>query len=416
MKPLPWVLSLLLTVASHCMAAPSSDDQILFRPSASAQIRDSRFGPLQAFQVRLAAAAAKCGFPVNAPDAFADGVAGRNTAALIKRLARCPSISSVLDANDASLQGYITTAFWGAVAPDLAVPAATARAAIMSGANEGTDYTKVEFNVGTKDPGIITWGPQGATAGQAFQVQRIIRKIDQQLPGTIDAAFISEAQPIRKFMATATVPTATAAVQSVANDPARKALWIQGFIALGNKGEVRAIYDAEMAGKNAAGINEAVADFFRSYWSNCWMPTEVDAAFFLDRAVQITVYQAMTDAAVANVVAAQKKLGKQFSPAERRRAIAANFQGQNQDFVGDRLARDVAFYIDGLGGKALTNETLMALRMATTTPPVQLNNELTKWHKRTGRSALDYGLIDGRMAAVPAGLKPPECGALTATK
>jgi hypothetical protein len=205
-------------------------------------------------------------------------------------------------------------------------------------------------------------------------------------------------------------------VRPVANDPARKALWIQGFTALGNKGEVRAIYDAEMAGKNAAGISEAVADFFRSYWSNCWLPTEVDAAFFLDRAVQITVYQSMTDAAVTNVVAAQKKLGKQFSPAERRRAIAANFQGQNPGFVGDRLARDVAFYIDALGGKALTNQTLMALRMSATTPPAQLNNELTKWQIRTGVSALDYGLIDGRMAAVPAGLTPPECGAISASK
>lgn len=410
MKTTSWLLTLLSTFSATCMSAPFTENPILFRPSASVLIRDSKFGPIQAFQMRLVAAGARCGLPVDAPDKFADGRAGSKTAELIKKVSQCQSFSSKIDSNDPSHQGFISTAFWAAVAPDVSVPTAIKRAAIMSGANEGTDYTDVEFNVGTKDPGIITWGPQGATAGQAFQVQRIMRKIDKQLPGTIDAAFASEAKAVRSFMVTSNDTTATASIKAVANDPARRSVWIQGFMAIGQKAEVRAIYDAEMAGKNAAGVSEAVADFFRSYWSNCWLPTEVDAAFFLDRAVQITVYQSMTNAAVTDVASAQKKLGKQFSPAERRRAIAANFQGKNLNYVGDRLARDVAFYIDVLGGKALTNETLLALRMSSTAPPAQLKDELTNWQHRTGISALDYGLIDDRMAAVPQGLTPPECG------
>ncbi|MEW6021333.1 MAG: hypothetical protein AB1807_04240 [Pseudomonadota bacterium] len=391
------------------MSAPLIENQILFRPSAKVLIRDSKFGPVQAFQVRLVDAAATCGFSIDVLDKFADGRAGRKTAELIKKISRCQSFSSKIGPDDPAYQGFISIAFWAAVAPDVAVPTAIKRAAIMSGANEGTDYTDVEFNVGTKDPGIITWGPQGATAGQAFQVQRILRKIDKQLPDMIDTAFASEASAVRNFMVTSNVTTATTLITAVVSASTRKNLWIRGFMSIGQSATVRAIYDAEMAGKNTAGVNEAIANFFRSYWSNCWLPTEVDAAFFLDRAVQITVYQSMTNAAVTNVAFAQKKLGRQFSPAERRRAIAANFQGKNMDYVGDRLARDVAFYIDGLGAKALTNETLLALRMSRTAPPTQLKDEVAKWQHRTGTSALDYGLIDARMAAVPPGLTPPEC-------
>ena len=67
----------------------------------------------------------------------------------------------------------------------------------MSFKFEATDYGTIEWNVGTGDGGILTWGPLGATAGQAFQVQRILADIDQKYPETISSAFGTEANAIR---------------------------------------------------------------------------------------------------------------------------------------------------------------------------------------------------------------------------
>lgn len=78
---------------------------------------------------------------------------------------------------------------------------------------EATDYPDIEFNT-PDDGGILTWGPQGATVGQAHQVQQILSAADGELSGRIDRAFRTEAPAI--WLLARTTKDATAAEQVAA--------------------------------------------------------------------------------------------------------------------------------------------------------------------------------------------------------
>jgi hypothetical protein len=146
----------------------------------------------------------------------------------------------------------------------------------MSFKFEGTDYGVVEWNVGTSDPGILTWGPLGATAGQAFQVQRILANIDAAQPALITTAFGGEAAAVRTFMTLRTERTASAFIEKVATDARRKTAWSNGFSALGVNRQARLQYDQLMDASATAGIPEAIADFTRAFWRQCLAPTEYE--------------------------------------------------------------------------------------------------------------------------------------------
>jgi hypothetical protein len=305
----------------------------------------------------------------------------------------------------------ITQDFWKAVVPAVASPNPGKRAWAMSFKFEGTDYDVIEFNVGTNDPGILTWGPLGATAGQAFQIQRILAAIDQQKPSLIDQAFGSEAPRLREFITKRTTPGATSYITAVKADAGRKSIWERGFAALGADRDARNAYDELMSASGTAGIPEAVNDFYRAYWSHCLAPTEVDYGFFFDRAVQINVSRQLVNAADALVQQAEQKAGHKLSPAERRRAFAANYTAGNQHYIGDRLARDVGYYVDSIGKDSLTDASLLALRTNTGPLSPQLSGEYTKWSSRSDFKASFYGLSDDRIMPAPPSLVPsmPSC-------
>ncbi len=394
-------IAFLSFTAQPAAAAPN---EVLFRIRPGHAIIGSKYGSLALFQAKMAQAAAGCGVAIAEPAKFADGALGNGTLKLVAPLSTCRAIAT-------AGPGEITEGFWTAIAPDLAPPTAVERAMIMSGANEATDYGDIEFNVGTKDSGVLTWGPRGATANEVLQVQRILKAVDALPGGKIDAAFGSEAGSVRALAATRTAQSATALVTGVKADPTRSAQWKAGFSVLGADAAVRGVYDTLMAGRKMSGLSEAVDNFFRSYWAHCWRPTEVDYGFFYDRAVQITVYQAMADAALGHVQTLQTRAGRPLTPAERRRAVAANFTAGAAVWVYDRLARDVAFYQDGVGQAALTNDSLWALRLVEGPRPSGLKDELSVWRSRTGKLASDYGLSDDRYAPVPLTLagRAPAC-------
>ena len=384
---------------STSQAGTSSDD-VLFVIRDGHETTGSRFGPLAQFQRRLAGAAQRCGAPVGKEDVFADGVLGKGTLKVLRGLTQCTEYGGL--PRGSLSQGLITEHTWRVVAPGLPVPDSGQRARMLSFRHEGTDYTDVEFNEGTADKGILTWGPQGATAGQAFQVQRILRRISTQLPDLVDQAFGTEATALRALAKTNTECAAREAIASVTSDTARRSAWKHGFRKLGERPEVRQIYDNLMNVSDASGAPEAVEDFFRSYWAHCWRPTEVDFAFFLDRAVQMDVRQPKTDMAMNAVARVENRAGRMFSPAERRRAVAVNFTAGNPHFVADRLRRDVVYYVDGIPRADMTDESLLALHERTVAPYIGLSNEYDGWMLRTGGvMASDYGLSDARPSAVP---------------
>ncbi|PIO97262.1 hypothetical protein CJ014_20830 [Pleomorphomonas carboxyditropha] len=399
-----------LPILFALMYSANAEDIVLFQARPGILIKDSKYGPVAEFQKGLfGAAAEKCDLDTS-KFGRPDHIIGRNVTRLVQAVAACGRFPSLRNTR-AETTGAVTATLWQLVAPSVPPPTVVQRAYIMSLGNEATDYTDIEFNLGTTDPGIMTWGPQGATSGQAFQVQRILKIIDRDNKPLIDAAFGSEASEARRFMATRTEKATTKVIAAVMADPARRRIWKEGFVKLGDDRAVRSAYDDLMGASGTAGIPEAIADFYRSYWAHCWQPTEVDYAFFLDRAVQMDVRQAKTDAALNAVAEIQRRLERSLSAAERRRAIAANFQGGNTQMIGDRLARDVAFYIDGIGENELTDQKLIELKVNQSEIPTQLKGELSGWRRRTGQKASDFGFSDARLAPVPAKLsgREPAC-------
>ncbi|UBN56552.1 hypothetical protein [Pantoea agglomerans] len=403
-----------LAVMSLCcigsvFAKPASpDDDVLFVPSENHPIVGSRFSELTDFQKSLLTLATNCKIKVVKPGAFVDGKMGRETMNLIKQVAGCDLYKSALSGSLAA-KGVVTTKLWKLVASDVPVPDALSRSFIMSLGSEATDYTVIEFNT-PSDGGIITWGPLGATAGQVYQVQKILSTVDKEIPKLIDNAFGTEAQSIRLLAETKNVAAAAKIALAVNAVKTRKAIWHAGFKVLGEDARVRAIYGRVMN----PGILEAVSNFYRSYWAHGWCPTEVDLGFFIDRAVQMTLKQNHTNQAAEDVIEIEKASGSILTPAQRRRAISANFWPGKLIYVGDRLARDVAYYIDYIPRAELTNETLLKLvakrGAAQRQVPGQLNDEVKRWNDRLGVSANAYGLVE-RPAAVPVGLvgEPPAC-------
>lgn len=397
-------------VAALAVAAPFAHaDDILFKTRPGHALRAGKFGPVAEFQRGLATAAASCGAPVSDPSAFADGTIGANTRAAVKVVAKCRLYAGQIGHPDAAASGALTSDLWKAVAPAVSIPDAAGRAYLLTLNYEGTDYTDVEFNVGTTDPGVLTWGPLGATAGQAHQVQRILREIDKHKSVLITSAFGSEASIARTFAQTKTDDAAAVIVTAVKSDPARRAQWKAAFHAIGEDPEARKIYGDQMWAPGGAGLLEGVNDFFRSYWSYCLTPSELDYAYFLDRAVQMNVRQELTDQALLRARNAELRAARTFVPAERRRAISVNFVGKNKSMVADRLARDVGYYLDALPAPTLTDASFLALAEPGIALPSELKGEVATWTVRSGWKGSDIGLGDVRAAPAPKGLKPPVC-------
>jgi hypothetical protein len=398
---------LLIALSSSVVFAQTADpdDRILFMPSASHPVTGSRFSVLVDFQKGLLTAAKTCNIRVAKPEVFADGALGLSTGSLIKQVAMCDIYNSELGATPARF-GMVTVRLWKRIVPNVPVPNALERSFIMSLGAEATDYPDIEFNSPT-DGGIITWGPQGATVGQAHQVQQILSAVDSELPGLLDSAFGAEAPAVRLLARTTKDAAAAHQVSAIRASKYRRAIWQAGFKQLGEDVRVRAVYDRLMTAMGTAGIPEAISDFYRSYWKHGWCPTEADLGFFVDRAVQIAVFQKLTDQAADDVIEVEKAHGTTFTPAQRRRALAANFWSGKVIYAGNRLARDVAYYIDSIPRAELNNKSLNALvakRGAVERKlPELMSDEVKRWSNLLGFSASAYGLSD-RPAAVPFGL------------
>ncbi|WP_157977950.1 hypothetical protein [Paraburkholderia kururiensis] len=404
LSPTIWIVVWFMfasTLAVQSLAQTNTEESVVvFRISGQQSIRGGKFGSLAEFQHRLASAAKRCGIPIANEDRFADGTLGPQTFAVILKVAACPDFANSLATDDPARNGAVSSGLWRVVAPDLAIPDGHDRSHTMTLSYESTDYTDIEFNVGTTDPGILTWGPLGATAGQAQQVQAILLLVDQQSPQLIDQSFASEAHAIRLFANTHRTSSLEAQVSAVNASASRAAAWRHGFAALGAVKEVRDDYDIVMGDAGTAGIFEGVADFYCSYWANGWRPTEIDYAFFFDRAVQMDVRQAKTTKAVTAVRNVENRLQRSLSTAERRRAISANFTASPR-WAEDRLARDVAYYIDAIPAASLTNRSLSSLRDDSLAMGPPVDDEAARWEARSGKRASDFGLSDERLSPAP---------------
>jgi hypothetical protein len=146
------------------------------------------------------------------------------------------------------------------------------------------------------------------------------------------------------------------------------------------------MYDRHYLSRASDGAK--MATFYRLYDKLGIRPTEIDYAFFLDRATHSSPPSDLDNAA-RKIQGWLEERRVTRTPNNVRRAIAAKFPTANQ--TKDRLGRDVAFFVDAVTEAQLTPEERQA------------------WINRGQLSAGNVGLSDEREA--PAlNLGPPVSG------
>ena len=380
----------LLTFAHTTCVAQTLSDAVLYA-FRQGELFDGKFGKFAEVQHAVSAALTHCGKPGIA----VDGRFGSATLQAIKSLVNCPAIKPHLPDDSPAVHGVISTALWRLLLPASSLPSVAQRAQTLVLTHEDTDYDSLEWNFCqskgpdgklwsadnpaqpcyTNDPtSYITWGPRGATAGGGQEVQWILWRAEQQDHTLISTAFGTEAAAVRRFM---TLPDHAARqfLCEVYVDKPRKAQWTHAFALFGKLPSVQKLYDHHYLSLASDGAK--MQDFYRLYERLGVKPTEVDYAFFLDRATQSSP-PAPNETTAATLTKWLAKMKLAHTPANVRRAIAATFPTPHQKF--DRLGRDVAFIVDAVSEARLT----MAERSA--------------WQNRGALSAGSVGFSDERPA------------------
>jgi hypothetical protein len=402
-----FVSIVLFSLSSPASAADTS--ALLYRipPPGAAQRPlwdDGHFGPIASFQAALRARLAAAGVPADQLPGV-DGKYGPGTHAGIQRLLTLPAFSELAPAPGQKVG--ITTALWERLLPGTPPPGVPQRIDTLILTYEATPFdSPAEWNFcqsaasalrrtatpcRTNDPkSYLTWGLRGATAGGGREIQGVLIAADTADQSLINSAFGSEATSVRRFLRLGERRTAPVNLDTerylcaVWLDPVRAERWAAGFSAFGALPEVRRIYFDLYGSADFDGGK--VAAFRRLYQELGRQPTEIDLAFFMDRATHtggVFAAGANTNSAQALAqVAARVRAGvgdPAAVPAWRiRRALSAILATQNQG--ADRNGRDVVFFVDGVGVGQLSTA------------------ERANWLHRGPRFASDLGLSDDRSA------------------
>ena len=391
---------IIAALATLCLAGPVlADDPILFE-YRTWMTRDGQTGPVTRFQAGLNAALATCGIEKVVD---VDGQFGNGSRKAVIALAGCDAISAQVPSDSAAHTGAVTDALWRAVMGDKPAPTADQRAAVLKLTFEATDYDRMQWNFCQNRPryapehgqgacftndkrSFITWGPNGATAGHGREVQAILSYFrDLVTPGHADlfnAAFGPEAPAVQRMLELGNKSDNSALetyLCGVWMSPTRRSAWVDGFKTLGATAELPEFYREVY--RSASFDGGKIATFHRVWTSEEFgLPvSELDHAFFIDRSAHMSISERKLTDALRTLKAASGSVWPP-APAAVRQYVALNVRPPNQR--ADRLGRDIAFYVEGVGPSGLSED------------------ETTAWAKRGRRNAVDLGLSDTRL--VPA--------------
>jgi len=375
-----------LLVSGAMTLAHAESDQVLYS-LANKSLFDGKFGKLAEIQTAISSALVSCGkTPI-----VIDGEFGTGTAQAVRTLVACPEIIPHIPLKSSAHQGAITASVWKAVLPNSPMPSVEERAQTLVLTYEATDYDRLEWNFCqsiplwspqnpsmpcfTNDPGsYITWGPRGATAGGGREVQWILWRVDRHDHSIVDTIFGSDASKLRQFISLDD-SSAKSFLCSIYADERRRAAWTRAFKELGKSALVRSIYDQHYLSRKSDGSK--MTTFYRLYNKLGVKPTEIDYAFFLDRATHSSPPSDL-DSVAKKIQEWLKNNRVKLTSSNVRRAFAAQFPTARQE--EDRLGRDVAFFIDAVSEPGLTR------------------NEWIAWKNRGQLSAANVGLSDERAA------------------
>jgi hypothetical protein len=376
----------LVTALTLPLASTASRADILYRFNQGT-LFDGGFGPIAKVQAKVSAALSRCGKPgLPSPD----GKFGPGLRTALVTLATCPEFSAAVAADNDARAGALTQTFWTALMGEPA-PSVDDRARTLMLTYEATDYTRMEWNYCQSRPlynppagntvcysndprSYLTWGPNGATGGGGRDVQLILQAVDAASPALVDQSFGSEANAVRRMFKMPNGDPSRSLETYLCGiwiDGSRRAAWKSGFQAIGKEPSVRTTFDKFY--KSASLDGGKIAGFIDAYAAYGLTPTEIDYAFFKDRAAHMSLTPRPIRQAIETVPPAERTSARW----KVRRAIALNVRPGAQ--VEDRLGRDVAFYLDG-AGNALSRE------------------ESSAWQARGRLRASDAGLSDSRNA------------------
>jgi hypothetical protein len=279
-------------------------------------------------------------------------------------------------------EGVITEAVWRAAMGDQPLPSVQDRANALILSFEATDFgDKPEWNFcqdskrdrrhpadprsprfvcyNDSDPcSYLTWGPRGATAGSGREIQWVVWMVWKSQPALVEKAFGDEFANLDRFLrlkgakSDQCEPDTPVArfMCAIWLDPHRRKVWEDALVALGRSPVARAAYARLYASQEYDG--EKLRDFDALWKRLDLAPSEVDYAFFLDRVTHLGGPPDDTDATVAAMSAciAQESAALNRNAAARR--CLARLQPHERQ-PGYRLARDVAYYLDGYPDGAL---------------------------------------------------------------
>ncbi len=379
---------------------PPPPDPVLYAYSGPEQgevegiLIDGARGHIATFQHALNVALLGCDAGIGIDP---DGMFGPRTRQAIRRLAECEGIAARLPENSAARDGAITQALWSLLVPMQPPPGPRARARALLLSFEGTDITEparwnfCQNNRETYDPraedptcltndrwSYLTWGPNGATAGHGREILAILARVERFDADLIDRAFATEADAVRR-MFDLSLPLGDDSelrryLCGVYADPERREYWAQGFADLGRSPEVRSIYRRLY---DSASFDGGKIRTFLEAWRHAGLePTEVDFAFFSDRAAHTAVRNVEIRRILRRIMA---RGGAEMTPAQIRRAFARQALVSNRSQRGPRMGRDVTYYIDALDDSLTRAERL-------------------NWERVGARRASAVGLSDARPA------------------
>ncbi|MDX2156363.1 MAG: hypothetical protein SFW09_07620 [Hyphomicrobiaceae bacterium] len=287
-------------------------------------------------------------------------------------------------------RGVLTRRLWRTLLPDVPPPTLAERIDALTLSFEATDFSDPPaWNFCQDTPGapedrpaairagatcfnatdpcsMLTWGPRGATAGQGAEIQWILWRLHRQAPDLLAEAFGPEAPAVVRFLALKRPSPVSCDGSAPAEhfmcavwlDPLRKKTWEAALLALGSTRRAREAYSAIYSALEFDGYK--IRQYFELWRSAGLRPSEVDYAFFFDRATHIGSPPASDtpqNAAFRDCLAGGGPGGSAAAVirnAVARRCLSLTHPHQSQPV--DRLGRDVAYYRDAFGQAVLSDK------------------------------------------------------------
>lgn len=405
--------AVLISFAGAARAQEAASDPVLYQYPGPAEgeaagvLVDGASGPVARFQHALNVALMLCGAET---EIVPDGMFGPRTRAAIARAAECPGLTERLGADSPARAGAITEGLWRLLLPGEAPPGPATRIRALLLAFEGTDITApaqwnfCQNNTEIYDPeaedptcytndrySYLTWGPNGATAGHGREILAILRRSDALDPGLMDLAFGTEAPAVRRLFDLSLPPGDDSEMRrylcGIYVDLPRRRQWSAGFAELGRRPEVRAIYANVYASESYDGGK--IRTFLEAWRDAGLEPTEIDLAFFTDRAAHTRVRNIEVRRILRQVLAR----AAEQTPAQIRRGYSRLARVSNGSQQEARRGRDAAFFVDA--------------------PEITLSPaERSGWERTGSRRASSVGLSDARPAP-PVRILPPDRSSAT---